>query len=132
MTGRIALKWLIPSRRNDFLREFSQFKEFSDTFTTEEWIQTDQILAELRRQSEISPLSENSMKQAAQNLDLNYGKALNLMHRLPKGIFRRYSLEIVPQLTEENKQKRIDFATRCLNGEINIEKLIITDECSGN
>ena len=128
----IAKKWLLKSKRNEFLKHFTNFKDFPDHFTPEEWKEIEDLLAELKKQSTESPLNDNCMKRACQNLEKDYHKSLNLMHKLPKKVFYRYSVKFNPQLSPENIEKRIEHCTRVLEGEIDISKLITSDECSGN
>ena len=126
----IAIKWLVPRKRDELLSKFSNFREFPDHFCPEEWKMIDALLQELQRQTEASPLNQNSMKMACQMLEYDYRKSLHLMHRLPSQFFRRYSIQFVPYLSEENIEKRKNFCTSVLNGDIDLHKLITTDECS--
>ena len=65
-----------------------------------QWHQITQLINEVKLQRKVSKIGMNSLKKAAQRLEIPYWKAKHYFKQVPRNMIRRYSLgSFIPKLT---------------------------------
>ena len=125
--SRLSKEWLRPGKRTIFLNDFLVKNVTKGYFNGTQWHEISKILAELKKQRNLSKIGFNSLKVAARVLGVNYNKAKKYMKDIPNKMQKRWSLgRIIPKLTPQNKRERLKFCEAFENGTLKAEQMIIS------